>query len=70
MFIWNGIDNRMIDTVELTTVLPITGSMVRAAQHKSTASYLFPGSKQSSKLLIHIAKCSLVALIAVMCCTF
>ena len=56
MFIWNGIDNRMIDTVELTTVLPITGSMVRAAQHKSTASYLFPGSKQSSKLLIHIPK--------------
>ena len=70
MLIRHSIDHRMVDAVEITAILPITGSMVRAAQHKSTASYLFPDSKQSSKLLIHIAKCSLVALIAVMCCTF
>ena len=54
MFVWNGIDHRMVDAMKLTAILSITGAVIRAADHKSAAPPLFPSGKQPAQFPIHI----------------
>ena len=68
MFIGNGIDHRMIDTVKLTAVFTITGAMIRAADDKRTAPPFFPLRKQPAQFSVHIPKCRPMACRAVMGC--
>ena len=66
VLIRNRINHRMIYAMELAAILPVAGSMIRAADHKSSPSLLFPSIKKPSQLPIHIAQGSPVAFHAVM----
>lgn len=56
MFIRNGIDRRMIDPMELASVLSVTGSVIRTTDDKGLAPFFFPMVKQLSQFPIRIAK--------------
>ena len=62
MLIRNGIDHRMIDPMELASVLPVAGSAIGTADDKGAASLNFPFFKQSSQLPVYVAQSCFVAL--------
>ena len=65
MLIRNGIDHRMIDPMELASVLPVAGSVIGTADDKGISPAFIPAVKQPPKLCIRIAKCGCMALKAV-----
>ncbi len=66
MLIGNRIDIRMINSVELTAVLAVAGSMIRAADNQGFLPLALPSRKQASKFPIHIAQGCRMALEVVM----
>ena len=56
MLIRNGIDHRMIDPMELASVLPVAGSVIGTADDKGIAPLVFPMVKQPPQLPVRIAK--------------
>ncbi len=56
----------MINSVELTAVLAVAGSMIRAADNQGFLPLALPSGKQASKFTIHIAQGNRMALEVVM----
>ncbi len=56
MLIRHRIYHRMADPVAPAAILPVTGAVVRAADHKCVPPQHTPGVKQAPKLPVHIAK--------------
>ena len=65
MLIRNGIDHRMIDPMELASVLPVAGSVIRKTYYKCIAPFAFPSIQKPAQLAVHIPQCRPVCFKAV-----
>ena len=68
VLIRNRIDNRMIDSMEVASVLAIAGAVIGTADDKGAAPHVFPFIKEPPKLPVHIPEGRLMAVQAVMFC--
>ena len=66
MFIRNSIDRRMIDPMELASILPVAGSVIGTADDKGPAPLFFPMVKQPPQLPVRIAQSRFVAVQVIM----
>jgi hypothetical protein len=62
LLIRNRIHHRMVDPMKLAPILPIAGSVVRAADDKCPSPLFFPSLKEMSQLPIYMAQGRFMAL--------